>query len=168
MKRYVIYITIALILLCSICLSVLPRKTTFHGTFHGMRITPEGTVVEECDILLMYTKLDYLFREDACTSVEISLPAGQFDTSYYNTTIPFPMHPTNGYEIVNFMDCNKDTDGFTDLLELSIHPDHTWLFIKLSTSGEEGPIYFIATRDSSLDPAQILDILFFRTTARSA
>lgn len=73
MKRSVLYITIALILLCSICLSVLPRKTTFHGTFHGMRITPEGTVVEECDILLMYTKLDYLFREYAKSYNEFSM-----------------------------------------------------------------------------------------------
>ena len=161
MKRSVIYITIALILLCSICLSVLPRKTTFHGTFHGMRITPEGTVVEECDILLMYTKLDYLFREDACTSVEISLPAGQFDTSYYNTTIPFTVHPTHGYEIVSFMAYNKETDGFTDLLELSIHPEQQWLFIKLRTSAEEAPIYYIVMWGSSLDPAKILDILFF-------
>lgn len=167
MKRSVIYITIALILLCSICLSVLPRQTICHGTFSGLQLASDGTALEKCDIGFTLTKLDYLFREDAYKHIELSLPAGQFDTSYYNTTIPFPMHPTHGYEIVNFMDCNKDTDGFTDLLELSIHPDHTWLFIKLSTSGEEGPIYFIATRDSSLDPAQILDILFFRTTARS-
>ena len=88
MKRSVIYITIALILLCSICLSVLPRQTICHGTFSGLQLASDGTALEKCDIGFILTKLDYLFREDACTSVEISLPAGQFDTSYYNTTIP--------------------------------------------------------------------------------
>ena len=66
------------------------------------------------------------------------------------------------------MDYNKETDGFTDLLELSIYPEQQWLFIKLRTSTEKAPIYYIVMRDSSLDPAQILDIFFFRTTARSA
>ena len=73
MKRSVLYITIALILLCSICLSVLPRQTICHGTFSGLQLVSDGTAHEKCDIGFTLTKLDYLFREYAKSYNEFSM-----------------------------------------------------------------------------------------------
>ena len=124
--------------------------------FCGAKVTADGTILEECNISLSYTKLDYLFKEDTYRDITLDVAGMGFDTQMYNGDIPSSGGSFLPYERLSLLCYNAHINGFGDTVDICFSFDGDWCFVRVKTAHEDEYQYFVGSTDGSADPQEIL------------
>lgn len=127
-------------------------------TFHGAKVTADGTVLEECDFTLAYTKQNHLFEEDCYSDVSLDVAGVHFDSEMHTSDIyPYPLSD-QPHEWIMLNCYNAKTNAFGDVVRICCSKDQDWCFVSVKIAYEDECQYFVGSVDENVDYEAILEI----------
>ena len=155
MKHAIVIICVISMIIIALAVCILPHQTTFNGTFHGMRLADNGTVLEECDINLKCT-----IQDDVCTFLEFTVPNYHCDTSDYQSTIPLIKNQDQGYEMISILEYNSESNAYSDQIQIFLSSNRDWYLISIKSGDTDTEQIYIAIKDNNLDIKEIFSTVY--------
>ena len=161
--RIVVLVTICTIIIFGICSYFIHWTTEMDLTFYGALVSRTGNVQREDTISIKATKVNYLFRDDYYTSIEISGFGQTLDSTVladiYDVSLKFPI------EISLRVPFHEKTSFFVPEYFLGIwisNYDQVVLHMGLNQDwcvidAHNGWDYYVGSTDPDFDAAKVLE-----------
>lgn len=142
---------VAVIVVC-----VVPLPVSKELTFHGAVVDQDGTVLEECDFTVKYTKLNYLLREDCYKEISVDVGDMHFDTEMYKDNIFPNTLPESQYDWFSLLCYNKKANTFGDMADICCGDGWQWCFVRAREVYDTEYQYFVGSLEEDADLQAIL------------
>lgn len=161
-KNWVIFCCLVLVVMVAVVAVVVvhlgSQPVSGQLTFHGVMVTADGVVLEECDIALAYTKRNHLFEEDYYSDVSLDVAGMHFDSEMHNNDI-YPYNLSDQpYEWIMLNCYNAKINAFGDVVKICYDLDWDWCFVSVKIAYEDECQYFVGSVDENVDYEAILEI----------
>lgn len=144
------------LVLAGLYVSSLPES--FAKSFYAVEVTADGTVLEECDLSLTFTKQNHLFEEDYYHGVSLDVAGLHFDDTR-NTDVIYPYSLWNQPHDWFMLNCyHANTNSFGNIVKICCSNDRDWCFVKVKLAGKKECQYFIGSVDEDVDYQAVLEI----------
>lgn len=157
MKRKSWILILAVVLLIAVLVCFVPWSEDIDIAVDGYEIDPDGTVVEQQQIVLHATRYSFLLKEDVYHSVSIEIDGKVYDASGYDSNVKIIRDDSaNGlYDSAHFPYFDPAQQEYLGCV-VTLSSDRSWVCVRVG-SAQKGS-FFVGSVNESMEPAQIWEI----------
>ena len=144
---------LAVLLITCICLCLIPKRAKLDLQFHAVKITEDGEVMGQGEIVVQGWEINYLFKKDSYRLTRVQFLSdvysteGDYTFSSLKNTLPYDTYFGHIYH---------EYDNRYHSITLYHHPEKEWTVVQID-KGNGDTAYVIGSNNEDFDYYAIFD-----------